>query len=86
MDVYENERDLFFEDKSNDVIRVMFPRLSACHNVHCLRGASIPDREALIGISGNHVTKQSQQEGAKPARAALFTIPVAPLRSRGIFE
>jgi D-lactate dehydrogenase len=34
MDVYENERDLFFEDKSNDVIQDdVFRRLSACHNV-----------------------------------------------------
>ncbi|MGJ8839460.1 NAD(P)-dependent oxidoreductase, partial [Salmonella enterica subsp. enterica serovar Kentucky] len=32
MDVYENERDLFFEDKSNDVIQDdVFRRLSACH-------------------------------------------------------
>ncbi|WP_016594238.1 2-hydroxyacid dehydrogenase, partial [Yersinia pestis] len=34
MDVYENERDLFFEDKSNDVIQDdVFRRLSSCHNV-----------------------------------------------------
>lgn len=34
MDVYENERDLFFEDKSNEVIQDdIFRRLSSCHNV-----------------------------------------------------
>ncbi|MFC1236569.1 2-hydroxyacid dehydrogenase [Vibrio sp. F74] len=34
LDVYDNEKDLFFQDKSNDVIvDDVFRRLSACHNV-----------------------------------------------------
>ncbi|GEA49633.1 lactate dehydrogenase [Vibrio inusitatus NBRC 102082] len=34
LDVYEGEKDLFFKDKSNDVIvDDAFRRLSACHNV-----------------------------------------------------
>jgi D-lactate dehydrogenase len=34
LDVYEEEEDLFFEDKSNEVITDdVFRRLSACHNV-----------------------------------------------------
>ncbi|EGU36375.1 D-lactate dehydrogenase [Vibrio ichthyoenteri ATCC 700023] len=34
LDVYESEKDLFFHDKSNDVIvDDVFRRLSACHNV-----------------------------------------------------
>ncbi|PNH96306.1 2-hydroxyacid dehydrogenase, partial [Vibrio diazotrophicus] len=34
LDVYEAEKDLFFQDKSNDVIvDDVFRRLSACHNV-----------------------------------------------------
>jgi len=34
LDVYESEKELFFQDKSNDVIvDDVFRRLSACHNV-----------------------------------------------------
>ncbi|MZI93976.1 2-hydroxyacid dehydrogenase [Vibrio sp. CAIM 722] len=34
LDVYDNEKDLFFQDKSNDVIKDdIFRRLSSCHNV-----------------------------------------------------
>lgn len=34
LDVYDNEKELFFQDKSNDVIiDDVFRRLSACHNV-----------------------------------------------------
>ncbi len=44
MDVYENERDLFFEDKSNNVIQDdVFRRLSACHNVLFTGHQGIPD-------------------------------------------
>jgi D-lactate dehydrogenase len=52
MDVYENERDLFFEDKSNDVIQDdVFRRLSACHNVLFTGHQAFLTAEALIGIS-----------------------------------
>ncbi len=34
LDVYENEKELFFQDKSNEIIQDdVFRRLSACHNV-----------------------------------------------------
>ena len=52
MDVYENERDLFFEDKSNDVIQDdVFRRLSACHNVLFTGHQAFLTAEALISIS-----------------------------------
>lgn len=52
MDVYENERDLFFEDKSNDVIQDdIFRRLSACHNVLFTGHQAFLTEEALTSIS-----------------------------------
>lgn len=52
MDVYENERDLFFEDKSNEVIQDdVFRRLSACHNVLLTGHQAFLTEEALISIS-----------------------------------
>jgi len=52
MDVYENERDLFFEDKSNDVIQDdVFRRLSACHNVLFTGHQAFLTDEALTSIS-----------------------------------
>lgn len=52
MDVYENERDLFFEDKSNDVILDdVFRRLSSCHNVIFTGHQAFLTREALLNIS-----------------------------------
>ncbi|MFC3395466.1 2-hydroxyacid dehydrogenase [Brenneria rubrifaciens] len=52
MDVYENERDLFFTDKSNDVIQDdVFRRLSACHNVLFTGHQAFLTEEALISIS-----------------------------------
>lgn len=51
MDVYENERDLFFEDKSNDVIQDdIFRRLSACHNVLFTGHQAFLTEEALTQI------------------------------------
>ncbi len=51
MDVYENERDLFFEDKSNDVIQDdVFKRLSACHNVLFTGHQAFLTEEALLQI------------------------------------
>lgn len=58
MDVYENERDLFFEDKSNDVIQDdIFRRLSACHNVLFTGHQAFLTAEALINIS--HTTLEN---------------------------
>lgn len=52
MDVYENERDLFFEDKSNDVIQDdVFRRLSACHNVLFTGHQAFLTTEALTAIA-----------------------------------
>ncbi|ACS85539.1 2-hydroxyacid dehydrogenase [Musicola paradisiaca] len=52
MDVYENERDLFFNDKSNDVIQDdVFRRLSACHNVLFTGHQAFLTEEALTSIS-----------------------------------
>ncbi|KAA6208161.1 2-hydroxyacid dehydrogenase [Avibacterium paragallinarum] len=52
MDVYENERDLFFEDKSNEVIQDdVFRRLSSCHNVLLTGHQAFLTEEALTSIS-----------------------------------
>lgn len=52
LDVYENERDLFFEDKSNDVILDdVFRRLSSCHNVLFTGHQAFLTEEALTNIS-----------------------------------
>ncbi|WP_443090934.1 2-hydroxyacid dehydrogenase [Basfia succiniciproducens] len=52
MDVYENERDLFFEDKSNDVITDdVFRRLSSCHNVLFTGHQAFLTEEALNNIA-----------------------------------
>ncbi|WP_276971221.1 2-hydroxyacid dehydrogenase [Tatumella ptyseos] len=52
MDVYENERDLFFEDNSNDVIQDdIFRRLSSCHNVLFTGHQAFLTREALTTIA-----------------------------------
>lgn len=52
MDVYENERDLFFEDKSNEVILDdIFRRLSSCHNVLLTGHQAFLTEEALTSIS-----------------------------------
>lgn len=61
MDVYENERDLFFEDKSNDVIQDdVFRRLSACHNVIFTGHQAFLTREALLSISDTTLANLQQ--------------------------
>jgi Lactate dehydrogenase and related dehydrogenases len=53
LDVYEEERELFFEDKSNEVITDdTFRRLSACHNVLFTGHQAFLTREALLSIAG----------------------------------
>jgi D-lactate dehydrogenase len=72
MDVYENERDLFFEDKSNDVIRMTFRRLSACHNVLFTGHQAFLTAEALISISETTLGNLQQLEKVKlPERTGL---------------
>ncbi|MGX2949400.1 2-hydroxyacid dehydrogenase [Ursidibacter sp. B-7004-1] len=52
LDVYENERELFFEDKSNDVILDdVFRRISSCHNVLLTGHQAFLTEEALMNIS-----------------------------------
>ncbi|QHM75428.1 D-lactate dehydrogenase [Mixta theicola] len=63
MDVYENERDLFFEDKSNDVIQDdVFRRLSACHNVLFTGHQAFLTAEALTAISETTLSNLQQLE------------------------
>jgi D-lactate dehydrogenase len=52
LDVYDNEKELFFQDKSNDVIiDDVFRRLSACHNVVFTGHQAFLTREALDSIA-----------------------------------
>ena len=52
LDVYEEEQELFFEDKSNEVITDdTFRRLSACHNVLFTGHQAFLTREALLAIA-----------------------------------
>lgn len=52
LDVYDNEKDLFFQDKSNDVIvDDVFRRLSACHNVLFTGHQAFLTTEALHNIA-----------------------------------
>ncbi len=80
MDVYENERDLFFEDKSNDVIQMMFSAVCRPAITYCLRGTAFLTAEALISISETTLQNLSQLEKGEACPNALF-YPVAPLRS-----
>ncbi len=72
MDVYENERDLFFEDKSNDVIQDdVFRRLSACHNVLFTGHQAFLTAEALISISQTTLENLRQLENNETCPNAL---------------
>ncbi|KJG10291.1 lactate dehydrogenase [Photobacterium kishitanii] len=52
VDVYENEKDLFFQDKSNDIIQDdVFRRLSSCHNVLFTGHQAFLTEEALGSIA-----------------------------------
>ncbi|MBB1270773.1 2-hydroxyacid dehydrogenase [Shewanella sp. SR44-3] len=52
LDVYENEKGLFFEDKSNEIIQDdIFRRLSACHNVIFTGHQAFLTEEALNAIA-----------------------------------
>ena len=52
LDVYDNEKELFFQDKSNDVIvDDVFRRLSACHNVLFTGHQAFLTHEALNNIA-----------------------------------
>ncbi len=73
MDVYENERDLFFEDKSNDVIGMMFSAVCRPAITYCLRGTGHSlTAEALISISETTLQNLSQLEKGEACPNALF--------------
>jgi D-lactate dehydrogenase len=72
MDVYENERDLFFEDKSNDVIQDdIFRRLSACHNVLFTGHQAFLTAEALTSISQTTLENLRLLEKGEPCANVL---------------
>lgn len=72
MDVYENERDLFFEDKSNDVIQDdIFRRLSACHNVLFTGHQAFLTAEALTSIAATTLQNLRQLENGGPCENDL---------------
>ncbi|MGR6861779.1 2-hydroxyacid dehydrogenase [Aliivibrio salmonicida] len=53
LDVYDHEKELFFQDKSNDIITDdVFRRLSACHNVLFTGHQAFLTNEALENIAG----------------------------------
>ncbi|KAG9391871.1 D-isomer specific 2-hydroxyacid dehydrogenase, NAD binding domain [Carpediemonas membranifera] len=61
LDVYEEESELFFQDKSNEVIPDdVFRRLSACHNVLFTGHQAFLTREALVAISETTLTNLAQ--------------------------
>ncbi|WP_194437771.1 2-hydroxyacid dehydrogenase [Vibrio fluminensis] len=60
LDVYDNEKELFFQDKSNDIIvDDVFRRLSACHNVLFTGHQAFLTNEALSNIA--HTTLSNVQ-------------------------
>lgn len=72
MDVYENERDLFFEDKSNEIIQDdIFGRLSACHNVLFTGHQAFLTQEALSSIALTTLTNLSQIFSGQPCDNAV---------------
>ncbi|ASJ97893.1 MULTISPECIES: 2-hydroxyacid dehydrogenase [Shewanella] len=61
LDVYENEKELFFEDKSNQIIQDdVFRRLSACHNVIFTGHQAFLTEEALGAIAHTSLTNVRQ--------------------------
>ena len=72
MDVYENERDLFFEDKSNDVIQDdIFRRLSSCHNVLFTGHQAFLTDEALTSIAWTTLQNLAALEQGEPCENIL---------------
>ncbi len=66
LDVYENEMELFFEDKSNEIIQDdVFRRLSACHNVIFTGHQAFLTEEALSAIAFTTLTNITQLSNAE---------------------
>lgn len=72
MDVYENERGLFFEDNSNDVIQDdVFRRLSACHNVLFTGHQAFLTAEAITSIAHTTLENLRLLEKGEPCENLL---------------
>ncbi len=66
LDVYENEMELFFEDKSNEIIQDdVFRRLSSCHNVIFTGHQAFLTEEALSAIASTTLTNITQLSDAE---------------------
>ncbi len=82
MDVYENERDLFFEDKSNDVIRMMTYSVACLPaTTCCLPGTGIPDSRSSDQYFSDYAAKlkQSGKRRNLPERTGLILpLPCIP--------
>ncbi len=73
MDVYENERDLFFEDKSNEVIQDdVFGRLSSCHNVLLTGHQAFLTEEALTSITDVTLANVYKLKSGKPCENLVY--------------
>lgn len=73
MDVYENERDLFFEDKSNEVIQDdIFRRLSSCHNVLLTGHQAFLTEEALTNIADVTLSNVYKLKSGKECENIVF--------------
>ena len=73
MDVYENERDLFFEDKSNEVIQDdVFRRLSSCHNVLLTGHQAFLTEEALTSIADVTLSNIYKLKSGKPCENVVL--------------
>jgi len=73
LDVYENEKGLFFEDKSNEIIQDdIFRRLSACHNVIFTGHQAFLTEEALNAIATTTLTNLTQLLTGQDCSNELF--------------
>ncbi|OEG72553.1 lactate dehydrogenase [Shewanella colwelliana] len=73
LDVYENEKELFFEDKSNEIIQDdVFRRLSACHNVIFTGHQAFLTEEALGAIAHTSLSNVKQLLAGEACPNELF--------------
>ncbi|MGX9459916.1 2-hydroxyacid dehydrogenase [Shewanella sp. A14] len=73
LDVYENEKGLFFEDKSNEIIQDdIFRRLSACHNVIFTGHQAFLTEEALNAIASTTLTNVTKLMSGEECGNELF--------------
>jgi len=73
LDVYENEKELFFEDKSNEIIQDdVFRRLSACHNVIFTGHQAFLTQEALSSIASTSLMNVEQLVKGEACPNELF--------------